>query len=136
MTEVQTAMPLHDLMVQQSSDCATGLFDGQEIVTLGPAVRGEIEVFLDGRVQVVRQDTRALPIIDGGRQLMLMRAALQLVHQHKKTSDAEFAAVLDRIRDYAIGKHQEGMFCREGLNEFLRCFGLAEYHPGGYDDER
>lgn len=38
-------------------------------------------------------------------------------------------ATISEIREYAIDKHRDGHFCRDGLNEALEHFGLDRYDP-------
>ena len=38
-------------------------------------------------------------------------------------------ATICEIREYAIDKHRDGHFCRDGLNEALEHFGLDRYDP-------
>lgn len=47
-------------------------------------------------------------------------------------SDEVWAGAIARLRAEAIEEQQDGDadFCREGLNEFLRACGLAEFVPG------
>src|SRR4051812_49901123 len=118
MTEVQEVptITLQRLMDRQDTQCATGLLDGREIVTVGVVERGEIEVVLDGVVQVVRQETRVAAVEEPEQQVVLLRTAAHLAHTRRRQAEAEFAGVLDRIRDYAIARHEEGEYCREGLN--------------------
>jgi hypothetical protein len=130
MTEVQPTISLQRLMAKQDTDCATGVLeDGREIVTLGVVDRGEIEVVLDGVVQVVRPEILVTPVDELERMVMLLRTASKIAHDSRRTAETEFTGVLERVRDYAIARHEEGEFCREGLNEFLRTFGWPEYNP-------
>jgi hypothetical protein len=136
MTEVQTTISLQRLMAKQDTDCATGVLeDGREIVTLGVVDRGEIEVVLDGVVQVVRPEILVTPVDELERMVMLLRTASKIAHDSRRTAETEFTGVLERVRDYAIARHEEGEFCREGLNEFLRTFGWPEYDPDKADQD-
>ena len=126
MTEVQTNT-LEGLMRQQQSNGATGVIQGQEAVTLGPVEGGLIEVYCDGAIQLLEPEAAMTAVDDPGQQVGLLRGALLVVNQRRRDTQQEFRDVLERIRDYAIDKHESGAICRDGLDEFLSAFGLREY---------
>ena len=51
------------------------------------------------------------------------RARRELGHRHREQRDRH-TRTLDRIRGYAIARHHDGLYCLDGLNEFLRTFSL------------
>jgi len=139
MTAVQTqTSPTHTLarlMAKQDTDCATGLLDGREIVTLGRVASGDIEVVLDGAIQTVPAHTRVVPVDEPQRQVMLLATAATVASKSRRAAAIQFADSHDRIRDYAIARHHDGLFCLQGLNEFLSAFGLPEYEPDDEDED-
>ena len=46
-----------------------------------------------------------------------------------QTEAERLDATIGEIREYAIDKHRDGHFCRDGLNEALEHFGLERYEP-------
>jgi len=132
MTEVQTTT-LEGLMRQQSG--STGVVEGGEAVVLARTNGGEtVEVYRMGVIRPYAPDTAATALAEPGRQVGLLREALLLVdHLRRQAVDrqerqtAEFHDVLGRVRDYAIARYEDGGICHDGLNEFLRAFGLPEY---------
>lgn len=46
-----------------------------------------------------------------------------------RTEAERLNATIGEIREYAIDKHRDGHFCRDGLNEALEHFGLDRYDP-------
>ncbi len=136
MTEVQTTISLQRLMAKQDTDCATGVLeDGREIVTLGVVDRGEIEVVLDGVVQVVRPEIRVVPVDEPERMILLLRTASKIAHDRRRSAETEFTGALERVRDYAIGRYRSGDICLTGLNQFLREFGWLEFDPDADDKD-
>jgi hypothetical protein len=138
MTAVQTqphTLTLARLMARQNTDCATALLDGQEVVTLGVVAGGDIEVVIDGQVKVVGRDTRVVPVEEPQRQVMLLATAALIASRSRRTAAIQFAGIYNRVRDYAIARHEDGLFCREGLNAFLRAFDWPEYDPDDQDED-
>ena len=138
MTAVQThphTLTLARLMARQNTDCATALLDGQEVVTLGVVASGDIEVVIDGQVKVIGRDTRVVPVDEPQRQVMLLATAATIASHSRRAAAIAFAGTYERVRDYAIARHEDGLFCREGLNAFLRAFDWPEYDPDDDEDE-
>jgi hypothetical protein len=135
MTEVPTT--LGSLVLQQPLGGAV-VIDGNEAVILNRGEDGElVDVYHGGAIRPYKPDTAATMLAEPDRQVAVLREALLLVDLLRRQADqqqerqtAEFHDVLSRIRDYAIERHEEGGICLEGLNEFLRAFGLPEYEPG------
>jgi hypothetical protein len=107
-----------------------------EAVVLGRLTASTIEVYADGRIRAVPGARPVTDITDPERRLGLLGAALLTLDQERRQLAAQLAdersrhtAVLDNIRAYAIERHREDAFCRDGLNTFLRYFGLPEYQP-------
>lgn len=48
---------------------------------------------------------------------------------HDRAEVDRLDATISDIREYAIDKHREGHYCREGLNDALTHFGLDRYEP-------
>jgi hypothetical protein len=121
MTKVQEASTLESLAREPGSYGTTGTVDEQrDIVILGRASDGWIEVCQDETIRSLAPETPVVPLADSGRQAEVLRSALLAVAGRD-------AAALDGIRSYAIEKHRDGMICHEGLNDFLRAFDLEEY---------
>jgi hypothetical protein len=135
MTKVSTTTTLESLMGQQQSNGAVGVVDGHEAVILGPVEGGLVEVYFDEAIQMFAPEAMATEIGEPERQARLLRDTLLLVNQRRRDTQREFREVLGRIRDYAIARHQEGEFCEDGLNAFLREFDLAEYYSDEDEDE-
>jgi hypothetical protein len=130
-----TATTLEKLMLEQQSNGAIGIVDAREAVTLGPVEGGLIEVFTGDAIELFAPEVTVTAIEEAGQQVTLLRAALLFVNQRYRGTQREFREVLGRIRDYAIARHQEGEFCEDGLNAFLRTFDLAEYHSDKDEDD-
>lgn len=126
MTKVPTTT-LDSLMDQQQSNGAVGVIDGHEAVILGPVEGGLVEVYFDDAIQMFAPEATATEVDEPEQQARLLRGALLLVNQRRRDTQREFREVLDRIRQYAIARHEDGEFCEEGLNAFLRAFGMPEY---------
>jgi hypothetical protein len=80
--------------------------------------------------------TPVTPVTDPARAARVLRQALtqQVEHTHAVQVTAKYDAgqhhrQLSEIRNYAIDRHLEGSFCRDGLNAFLTTFGLARFEP-------
>jgi hypothetical protein len=133
MTEVQTTT-LGSLVLQQPLD-GTVAIDGQEGVVLGREDGGWlVEVYQGGVIRPYKPDTAVTMLSESERQAPLLREALLLVDslrrraaEQQERQTAEYHDVLSRIRDYAIARYVDGGICHEGLNEFLREFGMPEY---------
>ena len=92
----------------------------RDIVILGWTSDGWIEVCQGGTLGSSAPGTAVRPLVDPGRQAEVLRGALLAVA-------GRGAATLEGIRSYVIEKHEDGVICHEGLNEFLRAFDLEEY---------
>ncbi len=108
-----------------------------DAVVLGRLSASTIEVIADGRVQGYAETTAVTAVTDPQRRADLLTAALAVIDQERREQVGQLAAertrhtgVLEKIRDYAISRCREGMFCADGLNDFLRHFSLPEYCPG------
>jgi hypothetical protein len=107
-----------------------------DAVVLGRLNASTIEVFAGGNVRTIPDTTPVTEITDPDRRPVLIRAALRALDQERRQlarqitdERTQHAAVLDSIRAYAIERHREDAFCRDGLNTFLHHFGLPEYEP-------
>ena len=121
MTKVQEVRTLESLAREQGSYGTTGTVDEhRDIVILGMASDGWVEVCQDETIRSLTPETPVVPLADPGRQAEVLRSALLAVAGRD-------AATLAGIRSYVIEKHQDGAICQEGLNEFLRAFDLEEY---------
>lgn len=122
---------------------AVTLPSGDPVVVLGRAVDGQVEVWSLGHITRRTADTVASAVSDPARRDGLLADALRGLGVQRQVASAQAARamadrdqerdsheqVLDAIRAYAVGKHQNGDICRHGLEEFLRAFGLPEYQP-------
>ncbi|HEY6796545.1 MAG TPA: hypothetical protein VI248_17860 [Kineosporiaceae bacterium] len=111
---------------------------GIEAVVLGytDADPNTVDIYTRHGVLTLPADTPATPMPTDDRHLALYRAcAVHLIDQTRDArldQQAEAAAherILDQIRAYAIHQHLEGHYCRDGLNAFLRTFGMPTYDP-------
>jgi hypothetical protein len=107
-----------------------------DIVVLAHGTATSLDALADGQPASYDPTITVTEVDDPERQLAVLRAALSTLDQGRREAElrldvekARQAAVLDRIRSYAIERHREGMYCEEGLNTFLRHFGLPEYEP-------
>jgi hypothetical protein len=138
MTEVPT-ITLQELMLQEQPLGTAVVIDGQEAVILARGEDGElVDVCQSGEIRPYGPDTRATMLADPDRKVAALLDAYLLVDslrrqaaQQQAQQAAECHDVLTRIRDYAIGKYEDGVFCREGLDDVLSTFGLPEYGSDG-----
>jgi hypothetical protein len=112
------------------------VLDGREVVVLDYATEDTVEVWHDGVISRHPGTTTVTEVTDAERwQVAVRRALLSLNHQRvqaiQEQADAQArqTEVLEQIRAYAIGKHRQGAFDQESLNEFLDHFGLRRYGP-------
>jgi hypothetical protein len=125
MSKVQTT--LQSLVLAQPGIGAAAIVDGQDSVVLSTSGSNPIEIFSSGGVQLFQPDTPVAVLDDAARQAAVLRDALAHAEGLRREQLDEHGQVLANIRQYAINRHVEGEFCREGLNAFLQEFGLAEY---------
>lgn len=107
-----------------------------DVVVLGRLTASMIEVFAGGSVQTYPDTTPVVDVADPDRRLGLVTAALFVLDQERRglarqitAEGTRHAGVLQDIRDYAIERYREDMYCLDGLNTFLRYFDLPEYQP-------
>ena len=114
-------------------DAGTTVTDyGFDAVVLGYTPDGDVELCrLDGRI--TRHRASATPVVLIGeplRQTAVLRAAVAVLIAERRRTVMQHAATLDQVRSAAIEKHNDGgEICRDGLNDFLRAFGMAPYEP-------
>jgi len=117
---------------------------GDQVVVVGRADDGQIEVWSFGRITRRDADTAVSAVTDPAARDDLLAAAVRGlgVQRHTATQQAARAVedrdrerenherVLADIRAYAIDKHVDGnQICRSGLNDFLEAFGLGVFEP-------
>lgn len=56
------------------------------------------------------------------------QATFRRAMQHRSEVE-RLDATISEIREYAIDRHREGHYCRDGLNDALEHFGLDRYEP-------
>jgi hypothetical protein len=107
-----------------------------DVVVLGRLTAGMIEVFAGGSVQSYPDTTPVTDIFDPERRVGLLTSAAFVLDQERRELARQITAertrhaeVLRDIRDYAIARYCEEMYCIDGLNTFLRYFDLPEYRP-------
>lgn len=120
--------------------------DGDDAIVLGRPQDGTVEIFQAAAGLTTRDaSTPAMPVLDpADREAVIWQALTTLnagrrnarteaerLRQNIKTQRDEHVRTLDHIREYAITEHRkdDSTICRDGLNEFLRTFGLPEYQP-------
>lgn len=126
---------------------ADGVTEAVPVVSLtGPAAEAvvlawhdaySLEVFTDeSGITVLPEGTEATEITEPSRKVGLVIRAFLAVDEARRQSEQQHArerqlhgATLTEIRRYAIEKHHEDFYCLDGLNAFLRAFGLPEYDP-------
>jgi hypothetical protein len=109
----------------------TGGSPGIDAVVLSRVDTATIEVAAGGDLRRIPDTTAVIEITDPSRRLTLIteavltldRARRELGGRHREQRDRH-TRTLDRIRGYAIARHQHGLYCRDGLDEFLRTFSL------------
>jgi len=134
MTEVPTTTTLGSLALQQPLG-STVVIDGQEGVVLAQGDDSEfVEVHQGSVIRQYKPDTAATVLGDPDRQVALLRETLLRVDdlrrraaEQQERQAAEHDGLLSRIRDYVIARYEDGVVCHEGLNEFLREFGMPEH---------
>jgi hypothetical protein len=137
---------------------AVTLPSGDQVVVVGRADDGQVEVWSLGHITRRDADTAVTAVSDPAVRDGLMGAAVHgLAVQRNAATERAAQAVAERDRDrdaheqvltdiraYAVDKHQNGDICRSGLNDFLEHFGLAVFEPrvrvcftisGSYDVE-
>lgn len=116
---------------------------GDQVVVVGRADDGQVEVWSFGRLTRWDVDTAVSAVSDPAARDDLLAAAVRGLDAQRHTAIQRAArAVEDRdreresheqvlvdIRAYAVDKHQDGDICRGGLNAFLTAFGLPEFAP-------
>ncbi|MDQ1249509.1 MAG: hypothetical protein QG597_3884, partial [Actinomycetota bacterium] len=115
---------------------AVTVADGADLVILRRISDRQVVAWQNDQITVWNSDTEAVAISDPTRRNALLQAALlglarllRTVTSHAEKEEAANQQILADIREYAIGKHEAGYFCRSGLNEFLEAFDLPEYQP-------
>jgi hypothetical protein len=93
-----------------------------------------IDVHTGTAFRSLSADTPAAALTDAARHVELLAQFLaHVIDQEarhavdRQRAEADHRKVLDEIRTYAIDRHEEGAYCREGLNEFLHHFRLDRY---------
>jgi hypothetical protein len=137
---------------------AVTLPSGDQVVVVGRADDGQVEVWSLGHITRRDADTAVTAVSDPAARDGLVGAAVHgLAVQRNAATERTAQAVADRDRDrdaheqvltdiraYAVDKHQDGDICRDGLNAFLEAFGLPVFQPrvrvrytvsGSYDVE-
>jgi hypothetical protein len=116
---------------------------GDQVVVVGRADDGQVEVWSFGGLTRRDADTAVSAVTDPAARDDLLAAAVRGLDAQRHTAIQRAArAVEDRdrergnheqvltdIRAYAVDKHQDGEICRGGLNDFLTAFGLPEFAP-------
>lgn len=137
--------PLGDLLPGRpaAGQLVVALPSGDQVVVMGRADDGQVEVWSFGRLTRRDPDTAVSAVTDPAARDNLLAAAVHgLAEQQHAATERATRAVEDRDRDrethervlaeiraYAVDKHQDGSICRGGLNDFLTAFGLPEYAP-------
>ncbi|MEV4560637.1 hypothetical protein AB0K51_27080 [Kitasatospora sp. NPDC049285] len=98
---------------------------------LDPAT-GLVELFQAGRVTTTATTSLGADFVtDHAVQAEQLHGALKLVQetalQKIVEQDRAHEVQLEEIREYAIERHEEGLICRGGLDEFLAAFDFAPY---------
>ena len=114
---------------------ATVWIDGCAAVVIRTIDAGMVEVYLADRLTAFgTQVLYVEPLFDAARSQEVLGEAAALLaacRQSAIDTNAELiqahAAKLDEIRDYAIGRHEDGDICRDGLDSFLSAFGFLPY---------
>jgi hypothetical protein len=126
---------------------------GSSVVVLGysPDHPEILDVHGDHGTYPLAADTSATAVLDPARSAdLLLRAVAHLSRQIRtlqtdhRVAEARHARTLEEIRRYAIDRHLDDQYCRQGLNDFLRAFGMPVFEPrirvsyvitGSYDVE-
>jgi hypothetical protein len=140
-----SARPLGDFLPGRpaAGQLVVTLPSGDQVVVVGRADDGQVEVWSLGRITRRDPDTAASAVTDpAARDGLLAEVVHGLGEQRHAATGRATAAVADRdhdrethervltdIRAYAVDKHQAGDICRSGLNDFLTAFGLPEFQP-------
>ena len=108
-----------------------------DAVVLGRVSDRLIEVVAGGTICTYPDTTAVTDISDPEHGLGLVTAALLMLNAERRRQARQITAdgtrhadALREIRDYAIERYREDMYCLDGLNTFLRTFSLPEYQPG------
>jgi hypothetical protein len=131
MTDLVTPRTLAELADQPGANPAI-LMGGTEALVLGRSGTGGVAVYRDGVIHDYLGTIPVVSIVSADNRLEVLERAIRDLgrwHEQSITTAAELRAVLPRIRTYAIERHRAGDICRDGLNQFLREFDLAEYDP-------
>jgi hypothetical protein len=135
MTDLVPTRTLAELVDQPVAN-RTVLLGGTPAVVLGPVEPDRVAVYRNG---VITEHLRSVSVIEVAsvehRLDVLTNTVADLDRwrrQAVRTAAADRAAheqQLAEIRRYAIARHVDGMYCQDGLNEFLSHFELPEYEP-------
>lgn len=106
------------------------------IVVLGRSGNNEIEVWGEDLISLCSPATAVEVVTDQDLIERVLGQAVVNVNQERLNAVQELhsaqdqqTATLDRIRTYAIRRHEHGVICRDGLDGFLEAFDLAAYDP-------
>jgi hypothetical protein len=112
--------------------------EGQEVVVLGYTDTGAdlVDVHTPHGPRTLPADTVTFPLADAHRRADLLAGAVDHLADHVREVRSELACTvarhartLEEIRRYAIDRHLDDQYCRDGLNTFLRSFGMPVYEP-------
>ncbi|HEX2807790.1 MAG TPA: hypothetical protein VHN80_16645, partial [Kineosporiaceae bacterium] len=112
--------------------------DGSSVVVLGygPDHPEIIDVYGDQGTFPLAADTPATLVTDPtGCSDLLHATVVHLIERLREAwvahtmVGARHERTLDEIRRYAVDRHLDDEFCRDGLNEFLRTFQMPIYQP-------
>jgi hypothetical protein len=108
-----------------------------EVVVLGyTATDGDqVDVHTPHGPRTLPASTPAFALIDADRRAQLLAGAVdQLVDQARELrselacTTARHTRTLEEIRQYAIDRHLDDEYCRDGLNSFLSTFAMPVYN--------
>jgi hypothetical protein len=116
---------------------------GPDVVVLRHTDNDTVEVCQGQRILTLVDHAEATPITDPARRHELVYRALRMLAalQHaaalqveqargeRDRNQSEHERVLRAIRRYAIDRHLDNEFCRQGLDTFLERFNLDPYQP-------
>jgi hypothetical protein len=121
---------------RQGIPAVTG--QGLQVVVLGYAADDgdQVDVHTTAGSRTLPASTPASPLVDPGRRADLLAGAIGRLADQVRQVRTELACTrarhtrtLEDVRRYAIDRHLDDEYCRDGLNAFLHTFGMPVYQP-------
>lgn len=110
--------------------------NNQLAVVLDRVTDDEYEVWHEGRITSCSSAIAIEVVTDPALVESVLAQAVEGIYRERlavleqlQTEEDRQTAKLDDIRTYAIRRHEHGVICRGGLDDFLEAFDLAPYDP-------